>query len=215
MGKDSKTKIKIKLNKFSTHIVPLTSNVENSSHKKFVIAKGYSAASQNYWREEDKHCLTNIRPYTGTSVILPDGDTLTANQQGIINISSKLSKLAQRATVLKNLTSSLLISLGQICNDKCTVIMQADKLYAAKTKDVVIQVETKNTLMTGYRNPSDELYNIPITNTTLQSNNFVMPKLNVLPVQPKKFKKSIIPHLPTKVFMTKKMQRSVKHNVRK
>ena len=39
MGKDSKTKIKIKLNKLSTHIVPLTSDVKKSSHKNLLSLK--------------------------------------------------------------------------------------------------------------------------------------------------------------------------------
>ena len=197
MGSDSQTKIKIKLKPLSSHIVPpktklnrlsLADFQEFSSNKNIVIAKGDSAASQNYWREEDKHCLQNLQPYTGTSVILPDGDTLKASQQGIINISGKLSQSAQRATVLKNLTSSSLISLGQICDDKCTVIMQADKLYAAKTKNIEINVNHSDILLQGYRNPSDGLYDIPITKSTMQSNNFIMPKLHALPVKTEKFK---------------------------
>ena len=33
-------------------------------------------ASRNYWRKEDIGCLTNIKNYSGPSVILPDADTL-------------------------------------------------------------------------------------------------------------------------------------------
>ena len=28
-----------------------------------VIAKGDSAASQNYWRQQDAHCLSDLKPY--------------------------------------------------------------------------------------------------------------------------------------------------------
>ena len=93
--------------------------------KKLVIAKGNSAASQNYWRPEDKFVLSNMKKCEGPTVILPDGDTLNATKQGKINISPHLSSAAQNATVLQNLNSSSLISLGQICDDKCTIVMNS------------------------------------------------------------------------------------------
>ena len=97
MGTDSLTQVNLKLHKLATHIVPLTTKLNklsfpasppSSSNQPLVIAKGDSAASQNYWREADKHCLSSLQPYTGTSVILPDGDTLTPHQQGIINLNT-------------------------------------------------------------------------------------------------------------------------------
>ena len=133
--------LKIKQNLNTLSIVPLlTSNP--------VIAKADSGASNHYWRPQDTHCLTNLRQYSGPSVILPDADTLSPSQQGTIDISPGLSSLAQTATVLPNLRSSSLISLGQICDSDCTIIMNNKKLYAAKSSNIDINVNNDDILMT-------------------------------------------------------------------
>ena len=105
------------------------------------------------WRPQDTHCLKNLRKYSGPSVILRDADTLSPSQQGTIEISPDLSSLAQTATVLPNLRSSSLISLGQICDSNCTIVMNHKKLYAAKTSDINININKADILMTGTRIP--------------------------------------------------------------
>ena len=81
---------------------------------KHIIAKGDSAASKHYWREEDEQCLNDIRPYKGQSVVLPDADTIEPSKKGVLPLSNQLSNEAQTATVLPKLKSSSLISLGQV-----------------------------------------------------------------------------------------------------
>ena len=116
--------------------------------------------------------------YFDPSIVLPNGETLKQSKQGTVQISPKLSKAAQQTTVLDNLKSVSLISLGQICDDKCTIIVNDKKLYAAKSNTVTINVYPKNIIMEGFCNPIDGLYNIPITKTSIQDNNFVMPTIH-------------------------------------
>ena len=107
---------------------------------------------------------------------MPDGDTLNATKQGSINISPHLSSIAQNATVLQNLNSSSLISLGQICDDKCTIVMNSSKLYATKTKNISIKVDENNKIMHGNRNCIDGLYDIEVHPKIKE--NYILPKLN-------------------------------------
>ena len=105
---------------------------------------------------------------------------LAPTEQGSIHISKHLSTKTQTATVLKNLKSSSLISLGQICDDNCTIVMDSKKLYAAKTNNIVIDVDENNKIMTGIRNPQDGLYDIPISthhNIDGINENYVLPVL--------------------------------------
>lgn len=87
------------------------------------MAKGDSAATSHYWRSEDITCLKHMKPITGPRVTLPDNTTLTSDQEGQLSLNSKLSSNAQRATILSNLKSSSLISLGQLCDDNCEILL--------------------------------------------------------------------------------------------
>ena len=129
---------------------------------KIILAKADSGASQHFRRKGDQQCLTKIKPYFGPSVILPYADTLAPSKQGIINLSTSLSTNAQRATVLPKLKSTSLISLGQICDDKVTIVIDNKKSIAAKTKNIKITVTDSDIILKGTRNNWDRLYDILI-----------------------------------------------------
>ena len=78
----------------------------------YVMAKGDSAASQHYWRQEDIECLHDIKKYTGPTVKLPNNETITSTSQGNLAISNKLSSAARTANIFPKLTSASLISVG-------------------------------------------------------------------------------------------------------
>lgn len=90
----------------------LSQNLVSSPKTKMVIAKGDSATTQNYWRDEDKHCLTLLKQAPSCDVILPNASNIKPSLQGISPLSKKLSLKARKATVLPELKSSSLISLG-------------------------------------------------------------------------------------------------------
>lgn len=92
-----------------------------------------------------------------------------------------MSATAQQATALKNLKSTLLISLGQICDDKCTIVLDKKILYTIKSKNITINMHKKDIIMKGTRNHKDGLYDIPIKKTVMQEKIFVIPKLKTIP----------------------------------
>ena len=75
------------------------------------VAKGDSGASQHYITPTDQSFLHSKFTLPGPTVLLPNNQTITTSQEGILSLSSKLSPQAQTAHVLPKLHTSL-ISLG-------------------------------------------------------------------------------------------------------
>ena len=141
------------------HNKPVNSPIQHN--RATVIAKGDSAASHNYWREEDMHCLANIEPANPCQIMLLNADSIHPSNRGQLPLSNKLSKAAKDAIIVPKLKSSSLISLGQLCDDGCKVILDHKKLKVIKNNDFVIE---------GQRNHSDGLWDIPIHSS------YVMPQ---------------------------------------
>ena len=95
----------------------------NSPKQRVVIAKGDSAATHNYWRQEDTQCLMYIKPASPHNIILPNSGIIQPTHSGHFPLSNKLSTKAKDALILPKLTSSSLISLGQLYDDDCKVIL--------------------------------------------------------------------------------------------
>ena len=128
--------------------------------------KGDSAATSHYIRPIDKDCLSNIHPYTGPLVVLPDADSIPPSHQGTLTLHPNLSKDASTGTILPQLKSASLLSLGQLCDGNCDILLQKKKLYVLKNKKIVLQ---------GHRNPTDKLWDIPIQKSQLHASNYVEP----------------------------------------
>ena len=79
-----------------------------------------------------------MQPYSGPPITLTDDDTISPINQGILSLSHSLSKVAQTATMLSALRISSLISLGQLCDDDCVVLLNKEKLYAVKKNRVIL-----------------------------------------------------------------------------
>ena len=140
----------------------------DSHHNTFIIAKGDSGASAHYWRDEDKAILQNTHPNTSISVTLPNAQHIPSTLSGTIPLNNLLSTKAKMATVLPNLHSSSLISLGQLCDDNCKVTLDKKELNVYKENTVV---------MRGFRNTKDGLWDIPIVKN-IHPNNFIMPPIH-------------------------------------
>ena len=107
----------------------------------------------------------------GPDVTLPDSSQINATQKGKLPLPSSLSKEASSAVLLLSLKISSPISLGQLCNDDCKVILDKKKLYAEKDDKSVLE---------GHRNLTDELWDIPIPyydvyKKTVQTNTHIQP----------------------------------------
>ena len=64
-----------------------------------------------------------------------------------------LSARAKKAHVLDGITNASLLSIGQLCNDNCVAILDKKKIEIFKDNNPVV---------TGTRNPTDGLWDIPI-----------------------------------------------------
>ena len=104
-----------------------------------VMAKGDSAASHHYWRIEDAKVLSNIIDKPGPSVVIPNNSTIAVTSQGDLPISEKLSPCARNAMILPGLKSASLVSIGQLCDDDCNVLLNKKKLIAVKDNEIVLQ----------------------------------------------------------------------------
>ena len=88
-----------------------------------IIAKADSGASRHFWRECDQHILQNIRHSIGPSVALPDGSVIKASKAGTLPLRS-LSAKAKEVQIFKGLKNASLISIGQLCDDGCDVMLR-------------------------------------------------------------------------------------------
>ena len=106
----------------------------------------------------DASVLDTVHPEPlGTSVILPDQSSLTSVASGHLPLTTEFTPAATRTEIFDNLQSSL-VSLGQLCDDNCTVILNKNNLFAIKNDKVVLK---------GYRSTSgDSLWDIPIPQAT-------------------------------------------------
>ena len=99
------------------------------------------------------------------NVTLPNAESISSTLSSTIPLSNKLSAKAKQAIVLPNLHSSSLISLGQLYDDDCKVILNKKELNVYKDKQVLLK---------GYQNSKDSLWDIPIMQNIIP-NNFVIP----------------------------------------
>ena len=123
-GTDNKIKPTNKLNLIQKYLL--------SVRKRVVIAKGDSGETNHYWRKEGITCLQMIQRVIGPEVTLPDNSVIKFDQQGQLPISKKLLSEAQKATVLPNLKISSLVSVGQLCDDNCKLLLDKKSLYVGK-----------------------------------------------------------------------------------
>ena len=133
------------------------------------IAKGDSGASQHYVTPTDQFFLHSKSTSPGPTVLLPNNQTMTTSQQGILSLSSKLSPQAQTAYVLPKLHTSL-ISLGQLADDNCTILLNKTQLKVFKSCQCIIN---------GHRNTTDGLWDIPLHNSkfpSIHKSNIIIPK---------------------------------------
>ena len=95
--------------------------------------------------------------------MIPNGATIKSTEEGVILLSPLLLIEASTASIIPELKNSSLISLGQLADDDCTILLNKKKLFAIKEEQIVLE---------GYRNKVDGLWDIPIQKRTITENNF-------------------------------------------
>ena len=147
-------KINHTLNNYNISKVPPTQN--NS-----ITIKADSGAAKHYFREEDIDCLSDIQPTNGPVVYLPNMNTIPVTHKGTWLVKN-LSQEVTRVSILPQLKSASLLSLEQLCDDDCDVILQKKHLHVIKNNQQILH---------GQQNFVDGLWDIQI------------PKYNITPVK--------------------------------
>ena len=96
--------------------------------------------------------LLKVRQTNGPNVHLADDSTIKATAMGLLPLTSALSDTAKHTYIFGELSTPL-ISLGQLCNDGCNVLLTRKNLVAVKNNTIVL---------TGTRNPIDKLWDVPL-----------------------------------------------------
>ena len=120
-----------------------------------------SGATGHYIKPSDPHQTTGTSQPIIT-VGLPNGAHLQSTGENCMLDLPQLNQQARQAHILPELKNSSLISIGKLCDAGC--IAKFDKNH------VVIQ-QNGNTIITGDRNPTNGLWNIPLTNPKQHSCN--------------------------------------------
>ena len=128
-----------------------------------VVAKADSGASKHYFRPQDINVLDNIIDEDGPTVALPDNTTLHATKAGTLPITG-VSTLAKKVHIIPKLSSSSLISMGQLCDDDCDVHLRKEDMDVKKDNKVIIR---------GLRNKFDGLWDIEFKNPITTRNKLI------------------------------------------
>ena len=125
-----------------------------------VVAKADSGASCHYFRPQDAPILRQVQHIqTSPTVQLPDDTTITGNKKGLLPLSSSLSNCAKTAHIFPHLKSASLVSLGQLCDNDCVVILNKNEIIVKKKNKTVLK---------GHHNFTDGLWDISLS--TFQPN---------------------------------------------
>ena len=88
------------------------------------------------------HLLTNLQNNTNIHVQLPDSTTLSSTTHtGILNIP-QLSTTARTAHLLPGLQNTSLMSLGQLADDGCVILLTKNHLNVFKNFESILQGDT-------------------------------------------------------------------------
>jgi len=119
-----------------------------------VIFKADSGASKHYLRDSDAAILTNLENIvTPRRVILPNNESIKITKQGTLPLSDNITMDGRKASVLPGLKNASLLSLGQLCDNDCKIILQKENMTVYKNNTIIL---------TGLRNKRDGLWDVQL-----------------------------------------------------
>ena len=113
--------------------------------------------------KSDQSALSNVHatPF-GPTVMLPNSTHIQATHSGQLPFHASISDRAKKAHLLEGITNSSLISIGQLCDDDCVAILDKQKIKIFKNDACILS---------GTRNTTDGLWDIPIPSPTSKQEN--------------------------------------------
>ena len=99
------------------------------------------------------HCSHIVCTTSGPTFQVANGNVIKPDLRANLKMSNKLSPKAQSPHVFNDITTGSLISMGQLCDDDCITIF---------TKFDVIVLKHNQVIITGLRDRTNGLWNIPL-----------------------------------------------------
>jgi hypothetical protein len=119
-----------------------------------------SGASGNFGaRSAEKYCTEVQDPLFPNPVQVANGEDMEAAKQVQFNLAPELSPEAQSGHTYNDLKTGTLVSVGQLADDNCNTIFSKHAAYVFKNGKIII---------TGKRNLTNGLWNIPLNPTSTQ-----------------------------------------------
>ena len=121
-----------------------------------------SRASAHYIHPSSEQYCDNITTVKNVPTVrVANGETITATKRVTIPLSTALSTQSQTGYILPNLRTGNFLSIGQLCDDSCLALFSKNTLQIFKHGQQVL---------TGYRNHTNGLWDVPIIPTTIENN---------------------------------------------
>ena len=129
---------------FSSHV--------HTSHPVPLILKGDSGATNHYISSTSISALRHIKQNNGVKVSLPDNTILQSTHTGNLPLKH-LSTAATTAHILPGLQNNSLLSLGQLGDDGCMILLSRQYMHVFKIFELILK---------GFRNNIDGLWDVPL-----------------------------------------------------
>ena len=70
---------------------------------------------------------------------LPNNEKIEITKEGILPLNLKISAEGRKASVLPGLQNTSLLSLGQLCDDYCTIALRKSDMKVYKNNNLVLK----------------------------------------------------------------------------
>ena len=130
---------------------------------KTVVLKADSGATNHYFKIDNMAVLDKVQKNSHKKNIqLPNITNIPVTHEGLLPLSNKLSDAAKTVQILPKLTNCSLLSIGQLCDNKCWGLFNKKDLLLFKKKKLILR---------GKHNHNDELWDVAITSNKRSSLN--------------------------------------------
>ena len=92
----------------------------------------FDSGASNHYLKKNAPCNNKKAIKNGPIVTLPGGDSMEPTHETSLNIPA-LSEAGNKAYVFPKLKSANLISVGQLCDDNCDILLNKNKCARLET----------------------------------------------------------------------------------
>ena len=134
--------------------------------------KADSGAAKTYLKPAHMTYLKKVTTLLDPNKIyFPDNTVLTPTHAGELDLHPSLPNKPQQASIGPGLSNPSLISIGQAYNEGCYVLFSSTHLHIIRDGKILI---------TGYRNKTDGLWDVPFKNKTNEEHIYARQAINII-----------------------------------